>query len=417
MLKAFHSEKFVCNFACNGTRLLTVAIGLALIGSLGYVGDARADDDQDSMPRKPHILSMDLVNTTQGTFWPPSTVVDKNGDYVLVGTTLEQRPGNPSVNPYPFQAVIVSKNTTPPLDGNGREDFSNPFGAPYEIVRQLDMSPGSVDLNMPLYTQSFGPYVGNFGGGGRSPKLGDSIYNLNALGGEGWEEPCPEVFPASSQRYTFTQDSRPLQNAIVPGFKGDQVAYDVDTGKEYVPRNKNGANCPANGCLGEGNLDMRRTKPITLGEYLNIKAKLKVELTHYSEEQKAYTSARFTVVAKDLFPNSIFQVVLARSSFMQGRPLFTMAHRASMPGLLVTDEHGRGRLVFEMENPFPDPAVDDAGERVIALGIVFKSDYMVAGMCNYRFAPGVDVHAVATTIGDGNPNDFDTFVTKKAMMH
>lgn len=394
--------------------LVFIGIRFLLTGSLVFSGASYADDDESPRAAR-NVVSMDLVNTTQGTFWPPVTVVDENGDYVLVGTALEKRPGTDAVMPYPFQAVIVSKNTTPPLDQNGREDFSNPFAAPYEIVRHLDMNPGSPDLDMPLYTQSFGPYEGSFGGGGRSPKLGDSIYNLNALGGPGWEAPCPEIFPASSQRFTYTQDSHPLHRDTVAGVKGDQVAYDVDNGKEFVLRNKNGADCPANGCLGENNWDARRTKPITLGEYLNIKATLKVELTNYSRELGAYTSARFTVVAKDLFPNAIFQVVLARSSFMQGRPLFTMAHRAAMPGLIVTDEHGRGRLVFEIENPFPDPALDDAGERVIALGIVLKSDYMVAGMCNYRFAPGVDVHAVASTIGDGNADDFDVFVTKAPM--
>lgn len=412
-------SKTLLGIPAGGVRRLSrptlVAMGLAcaLGGSLAYSETILHKDHKAEHPSSPGpSLSVDLVNTTQGTFWPPATVADANGDFILVGTTLEKREGDEAVRPYPFQAVIVSKNTVPPLDANGREDFSNPFAAPYKIVRQLDLSPGSADLDMPLYTQSYGPTKGNFGGGGRSPKLGDSLYNLNALGGPGWEQPCPEMFPASSQQYTYTQDSRPLWDANVPGFKGDQVSHDVDTGQEFVPTNKNGAGCPAEGCLGEDRLDTRRTKPITLGEFLNQKANVTVELTQYSPEQQAYTAARFTVVGRDLLPNAIYQIVIGHSSFLGGRPLLKLAHTAALPGIIVTDHRGRGSLVFERENPFPDPAVDDAGTRVLAIGFVLRSDYVVAGMCNFRFAPGVDIHAFASTIGDGNPDDFDQFITK-----
>jgi len=104
-------------------------------------------------------------------------------------------------------------------------------------------------------------------------------------------------------------------------------------------------------------------------------------------------------------------VVIGHASFLQGMPIFKLAHPASTPGIIVTDEHGRGKLTFELKNPFPNLSMDDAGTRVVAIGLVLKSDFMVAGMCNYRFAPGVDVHAVASTIGDGNPDDFNQFLT------
>lgn len=358
---------------------------------------------------KPNYLVTELVNTTQGTFWPPATVVDKEGNYILVGTNLEQT--EQGIRPVPFQAVIVSKNTVPPLNSSGVEDFSQPFSASYSVVRRLDLSKHSPDWKIPLYTQSYGPYEGNFGGGGRSPKLGDSPYNLNALGGPGWEAPCPEIFPTESQRKVYTRERKALHEAIIPGFKGDQVSYDVDTGREFTPINKNGSDCPPEGCAGEDDFDARSDRPITLGDYLKLKAVLTVKLTRYNNRLNGYTAARFTVEATDLLPNSLYLVVLGHSSFLQGSPLLKLAHPASTPAIIATDDTGRGRLSFKVKNPFPSPALDDAGKRVVALGLVLKSDYMAAGMCNFRFAPSVDVHAVASTIGDGNPDDFDALLT------
>jgi hypothetical protein len=354
-------------------------------------------------------VTTNLVNTSQGTFWPPATIVDAQGNYILVGTTLEQT--EQGVAPFTGRAVIISKDTVPPLDENGVEDFSNPFAAPYEVMRELDLSEGSPDLDMIVYTQSFGPYEGDHGGGGRSPMAGDSAYNLNALGGPGWEEPCPEIFPAASQRFTYTRDRTPMHESIISGFKGDQVAYDVDTGEQYTPRNRNGAECPPEGCLGEDNFDSRDSTPITLGRYLNQQARLSVRLTNYDPERDAYTAARFTLRARNLLPNMLYQVVFGHSSFLQGAPLLKLAHPASTPALIPTDKYGRGSISFDVDNPFPDPAIDDAGERVVALGLVMKSDFMALGMCNYRFAPGVDIHAVASTIGDFNPDDFDSLLT------
>lgn len=393
---------------CNRVAPLVFA-GLALIlGSQSVY----ADDTEDEHESRGHrSLSMDFSTTTQGTFWPPATFVDEDGNYILIGSTLEHREGTDSVQLYPLQAVIVSKDTVPPLDADGLEDFSNPFAAPYKIIRQLDMNPGSPDLDLIMHSQSFGPYQGNFGGGGRSPKLGDSPYNLNGIGGAGWEEPCTELFPAESQRFSFTRESLPIHEGIIPGFKGDQVSYNIDTGDQYVPVNRNGAECPPEGCTGEDKTDTRRTKPITLNEFLKQKVKLKVKLTDYSEEKGAYTAARFTLTAENLFPNSIFQVVVGRTSFLQGMPLSKLAHAVSMPNIVISDSQGRGKIDFVMENPFPDPAIDDAGLRVAAIGLVLKSDFLVAGMCNFRYAPGVDVHAIASSLGDGNLDDFDSLLT------
>src|SRR5690349_3038110 len=78
-------------------------------------------------------VTIDLPNATQGPVWPPSAMVDKDGNFVVIGLVLKQF-GPSTVVPAPNQAVIVSKETTPPLK-DGVEDPSNWFGAPYKVIR------------------------------------------------------------------------------------------------------------------------------------------------------------------------------------------------------------------------------------------------------------------------------------------
>lgn len=136
-----------------------------------------------------------LPSGTQGPLWPPSEAANSDGDFVVVGNIIaEHQPG--AVFPAPG-AAVVSKNTVPPLDANGVEDFSNGFSnvtTPYTVIRQLDLSPGSPDLDMVLYTSSFGPASGNFGDGPRIPAQGVSQYNLNPF-----PPVCRALFPGSSQ--------------------------------------------------------------------------------------------------------------------------------------------------------------------------------------------------------------------------
>src|SRR5258708_5148701 len=82
----------------------------------------------------PPSLHIRMANTTQGPFWPPSAHCDKDGNFILVGTVItEIKPG--LIVPIPRQAVLVSKDTVPPLDKNGKEDFTDYFRAPYKVIR------------------------------------------------------------------------------------------------------------------------------------------------------------------------------------------------------------------------------------------------------------------------------------------
>ena len=338
----------------------------------------------------------------------------EEGNFIVVGTLLTSLESG-QVMPIPSQAAIVSKDTVPPLDENGREDFSNPFGAPYSIVRHLDLSPDSLDLNMVVYANSFGPPVGNFGGGARIPGEGDSTYNLNGFGAV--TGICPELFPSESQKYTYTRPRFPLHKVPIWGLLGDDVEYDVNTGEAIVPRVRNGAECFPDGCLGEDpvGLGILERTPITLGQWLEADVKVKIMLTDYNAEIDAYTAAMFQVTAKNLLPDAMYQVMMVRSSRVLGQPIVSIPHIGALPprGLLTTNAKGAAKTSFKMSNPFPNPVTDDAGLRNIGMVIGYRSDFAVLGLCAHRFGPGVDIHTVVSTFANGT-FDMTPFITEAA---
>lgn len=337
--------------------------------------------------------------------------MDEHGDFVVVGATLEEAsPG--AIVPVPNRTVIVSKDTVPPLDENGREDFSNPltfpFGAAYTVVRELNLEPGSHDLYLVLYTASYGPFEGDFGGGPRIPALGQSRYNLSAAASS-----CPEIFPSASQRRSYMQPGLPLHLARIWGLQGDQIAHDVETGQPFTPFSKSGAGCGA-GCPGENTVTFRsRTTPITLGEWLSARGEMKITLTKYSPAAGAYTAAHFDLSFKRLLPRSMYTALAIRVAAFAPPPTNRIPDPLVFPNLFVTDEKGNGRLSGEVPNPFPDPATDDAALRIVQVAVAFHSDYQNWGACSARLGPGVDVHVQFYTAVDGT-TDITNFITKRA---
>lgn len=349
-------------------------------------------------------VTIELPVVTQGPFWPPSELVDKDGNFIVVGNIMTGiAPG--IFVPVPNQAVLVSKETVPPLDANGVEDPDNWFGAAYKVIRPLDLRPGSPDLEIVLYSNSFGPVAGPHGKAPRIPRAGESTYNLN-----GDLEVCKEVFPADSQRFNYTRPSFPLHKVPVLGFQGDQVAYDVNTGQPFDPQTA--TNCPFPNCPGEDPVDERREDPITLGEWLKAKGEVKITLTRFNQQLNAYTHARFDFELKNMLPNSLYTIWAIRL-----RTLPALGRRdidpLSVPNVIVTDANGKGEGSFEVRNPFPDPATDIRGRRIIGLSIVYHSDHQTWGACFDRFGPGVGAHAVFSTLGNGTVNMTD-FITKDA---
>ncbi len=353
-------------------------------------------------------ISIDLPTTTQGPLWPPAALSDENGDFIVVGIGLIKDENN-KVKLRTDQAMIVSKNTVPPLDENGVETFINPFAVPYKVNRYLDLTKDSPDLDIVLYSNSFGPPEGSFGGGPRVPAASVSAYNLNSFPLNG--QPCPDIFPSESQRFTYTRPSFALHQVPVPGYQGDQLAYESDTGAEFTPSRKTGSSCPPQGCEGENKVDFRRKSPITLGEWLKAKVSVDIELMDYSVELEAYTAASFTIKAKNLLPNSIYHVFALRTNLLIPNPIPAVADPLGLPSIIVTDEHGRGRLLVVHSNPFPEPALDDAGLRIIGISVAFRSGFQNNGACVTAYGPGVDVHAVASSFASG-VFDFTNFITR-----
>ncbi|MEM6456104.1 MAG: hypothetical protein AAF772_13495 [Acidobacteriota bacterium] len=357
-----------------------------------------------------------VINTTQGPLWPPANAADENGDFILAnGVVLRQAPDGqvfPAIG-----SVIVSKDTVPPLDSEGREDFRNAFGSHYTIVRELDLSPGSADLDLVIHTQSYGPPEGDFGGGPRVPMEGRSQYNLNSFPLAGGF-PCPEVFPAASQRFTYTRESYPIHRNPPIGFQGDGVAYDIDTGAEYVPTTAVGPDCPPAGCDGEDELDFFRDEPITLGEWLETKAWVRIELTDWNAQVQAYTAAKFTVLAKDLVPSRVFQIMAVRRNVLVPSPIYKRPDPVMLPQILVSDADGRGRWSGKAPNPFPDPAEDPGNSRVLGTSLGLRADHMTWAGCTMRFAPGVDSMAAGTTFAHSfenlMPSNVPFLITKPA---
>ena len=356
---------------CASRLTAALAVASSLFG--GLANYAYADDDDDAP-----VVKRKLNRTTQGPVWPPSTVTDQNGDFVVVGQILtEIKPGN--IAPVPG-AALVSKDTVPPLNAHGREDFSNLFGAPHKVLRRLDLTPGSDDLRTVLYTPSYGPPKGNFGGGGRIPMEGETRYNLNAI-----PSPCPELFPTAAQSLVYKRQSFPLHQYPIHGFQGDQVAYDIETGDPYDPKTKSGAGCGA-GCSGENSIDSRLTRPITLGQWLEAKGEMKITLTGH--DARAYTAARFDFKFENLLPHSLYTLWAIRENvFSQGR----LPGPFALPSAMITDENGNGHLSTELQNPFPNRAQDDAGLRIIGVEVSYHPDYQNWGACPEKWGVGYRV--------------------------
>jgi hypothetical protein len=234
------------------------------------------------------------------------------------------------------------------------------------------------------------------------PRVGDSRYNLNSFHSNGYV--CRDIFPASSQKRTYTRPSFPLHKVPIPGFQGDQVAYDVDTGEPYTPVFRSGSDCPPGGCAGEDVLNYRREEPITLGEWIRAEVYLTITLTNFKGvkgQGGGYTAARFDVQARNFLPNSIYVMAMIRQNQFEPRPIRKLPDSSVLPNILVTDAEGSARLSRVIPHPFPDPATDGAGLRIVGVGVGFKSDFTVFGACPVRFGAGVDIHAQVTSFAAG----------------
>src|SRR5689334_741539 len=90
----------------------------------------------------PMTRTYDLSVTTQGPLYPPSEIVDENGDFVVIGRVNRPGPDGGTVSAW-GGAVVSPDSPLPPLGQN----------LPYDIVRELDLTdPTGPDAQVQLFT-------------------------------------------------------------------------------------------------------------------------------------------------------------------------------------------------------------------------------------------------------------------------
>ena len=95
----------------------------------------------EAAPATALTRTYDLSVTTQGPLYPPSEIVDENGDFVVIGMINREGPDGTTVSEW-GSALVSPDSPLPPL---GQK-------APYTIVRELDPEPTAPDGRAALYT-------------------------------------------------------------------------------------------------------------------------------------------------------------------------------------------------------------------------------------------------------------------------
>jgi hypothetical protein len=359
----------------------------------------RGEKDAMSAAGSARSISVRLSGTTQGPFWPPSEVVDQEGNFILIGGFIltEVSPGK--VVPIPNErGVIVSKETKPPLR-DGKEDFSNPLGAPYQIIRELDLGPNGKDWELLPYSLSAGPFVGDFGGGRpRVPATGHSRYNLNA--NPLWNK----VFlPVGHEYPHFQRPSYRLDQ--VPILRLDEIPRQISIGVRV-----NNKEMHARSGDPESPRDFRKRQPITLRDLLAGQGRLWITPLPSGEASSSFTGARFDFSLEGLLPHSLygFWALHAASLLAPTDPNFILPVPLAVPNLIITDRRGSASASFELQNPFPDPASDAVGNRLVAIAVIYHSDFQNWGAALSGIATGVNAHTVMSANLSNLPNLFIT---------
>jgi len=379
--------------------LLALAAALLLLVATPVLADGGHHHHGNRGP----ALWVDLPVSTQGPLWPPADVTNADGDFPVVGIQLIEVDGIPGI-PVFDQAWLVSRDSVPPLDDEGNRILNNWFLASYDFVRPLDLSPGSPDLDMELFALSYGPP--DESGVPRIPREGDSAYNLFT-----GSDPCPEIYPTSVQRNTYTRPRYALNEVPIWGFQGDQVAYDIETGEPYTPNEKGGVFCP-DGCPGEDVIDFRpRREPITLGDWVEASGRLKVQLTDWDDEAGGWTAAWFDFRLKNMIPHGIYTVWTVRTRRVPNSDFTPQADPIAIPSVITTDENGDARARFKVIHPFPDLETDFDLHRILGVVVAFHSDYQNWGACGGLIGNGVEIHTHLNSIARGVVDFAPDFVT------
>ena len=277
--------------------------------------------------------------------------------------------------------MIVSKDTVPPLS-DGREDFTNPFGAAYQIVRELDLTSTSPDWDLVPHSLSCGPFEGDFGGGRpRIPGSGHGRHNLNS--NPRWNR---WIAPVGSDSQGYYRPSYPLHQVPIWGLQ--EIPEDISIGLRLDP------GAPRSVKVLDGDFRTSR-RPITLKDLLRGRGDLRISLLSDSKEGVPH-SARLDFALQDLLPHSMYSIfaVHAISLSPPSSANFVLPVPIGLPSVLVTDGAGAVSASFVLHNPFPDHQKDAEGNRLVGIAILYLSDFQNWGAVLTSFGTGVTAHTV-----------------------
>lgn len=274
-----------------------------------------------------------LTLTTQGPTYPPSEVMDPDGNFVVIGR-INRADGRAN----------GEGGTAPPPDTPGAHGVQSPWGAaivsassplppfgrnaPYDIVREFDpMALSDADRDLVLCTLPVPLPCNNY----------------------------PMVFAPDQSAWT---DQRPR-----PSYPFHAVPI-PDLRPEDGPR-------------------LRR--PVTLGQWVRARGDLDVTLT---PDRRAAT---FAFEFSGLIPDTLYTIMSLRErDFDPAGP--TRPGPLGMPNVFVTDEAGSARYRAILPNPFP--AMETPGRnRIVNVVLLWMSYQCSYGGAMAIFGLGGDVHA------------------------
>lgn len=282
---------------------------------------------------------LDLSPTTQGPSYPPSEVMDADGNFIVVGRINQAGNNATAENEHngtagagallppgsaPWGGAIVAADSPVP-----------PFGQnlPYRIVRPLNIDALSeADQALVLHTV----------------RLPLPCHNYPMVF-------APEQLPGAEQ---VVRPSAPFHRAYIPDLR------------------------PEDG--------RRLTTPVTLGAWLQARGQVDVQVT----PNERY--ARFQFEFSNLIPCSLYTVMALRQRDLDPTGP-TRPGPLGIPCAFVTDETGRGNHSALMPNPFPatpQPGANRPGaNRIVNVILLWMSTQCCHGGAIGLFGLGGDIHA------------------------
>jgi len=203
--------------------------------------------------------------------------MNEDGDFVVIGR-VNQNVGGEVCGVW--GAALVSTDSAMPQFGRQ---------LPYDIVKQLDLSPRSADLDMVLCTLPLPLPVCNY----------------------------PIVFAP-------TQLPHP-ENVVRPS-----VPFHLARPPDY--RENDG---------------LREMEPVTLGNWIRARGTVSVSIVRGGK------AAKFEMEFQDLIPDSLYTVMSLRQTDLDPVRGPTRPGPLGIPNVFVSDRHGKGTLWSELPNPFP----------------------------------------------------------------